>query len=111
MFSKKPSHRDAEHDGADDVQHAEVALEERVIDQQFGDVGLNQREGGGGDAYEQNDDEPRLVRDDEFERLTGIRPAKCDARACPVMRAEPRAEKKKAADHRWPAANRVKRDY
>jgi hypothetical protein len=66
-------HRNAEHQAAHDQEHAEVAFEQSIVDQEFGNVGLQESEAGGGDAGQKNKDQAGPVRHDETQRAAAAR--------------------------------------
>ena len=60
--------RDAEHQPADDQQHAQIVLQQRVVDEKFRDVRLQQAETGGRDAGQQHQHQAGPIGDDETQR-------------------------------------------
>ncbi len=61
----KSQHCNAEHQPAHDEEHAQIPFQQRVVDEQFRDVRLQQAECRGGDARQEHKNQARPIRDDE----------------------------------------------
>ena len=61
----KSEHGDAEHQPADNQQHGHVALQQRIVDENFRDIGLKQAESTGGKACQEHQEQAGPVRGDK----------------------------------------------
>ena len=64
----KSHHGDAEHQPAHDHEHVQISLQQRVVDEKFRNIRLQQPESRGGDARQEHQNQAPPVGEDEAQR-------------------------------------------